>query len=672
MNFNSSVLSSSAIIRENNDNKPVLYELLEMNDNIHDLCIENKIRYYRCLTKSIVQENSDILNESIVSDSINALIKIIENIINFVSKSIRYITEKYFNNYRDYKILTATYKSKFTTTANDDTKVDTLIFYYPTIDDISNINISMMLLKMNTMLAIVLKSGIKLGIDDLKENTYKSMAKALDKTSNKKAYNNGITADEVVDSESFHKYLLARLFYKEVETMSKDEWADYYYSLEAKVKPAREFSNKTKNLDKNLNDAINTLRQYKNAISNTDYEAASKIIECMKEVIADYILLVRAASTYQNDELKYNNNIFKSIITKKSSVAEAGFIHGEKFDSDTLFDNEDLRDFNRTEWLDLNITTEIYEIKYNMMESYLRKVVQESIILTDNDPNKYNRLLAMQEAENTALTEKINAIIERIKKLMETFINKVKDAYSENSLYIRKNAKIIENKITISEAASSGDILAGMYRVQKPLTIVPFNYDTMKNDLVDKETFFKARILNTLRESSNFSKRTVKWEDGMSIAEYCKAYYGASMPENKYPKCTFTSNELESNKKNITEFLQNTNYFSARNDLRTLDNEAKKAANRADMAPNNNENNAKNEAYYLNLFDTYLTEIELTMGNTNGSGEEKDNTTNSEANALRVYLDCYKDVILAKMTASEFIATELMALIKAHVNSYSK
>src|SRR5699024_4337025 len=121
------------------------------------------------------------------------------------------------------------------------------------------------------------------------------MAKALDKISNKKAYNNGITADEVVDSESFHNYLLARLFYKEVETMSKDEWADYYYSLEAKVKPAREFSNKTKNLDKNLNDAINTLRQYKNAVSNADYEAASKIIECMKEVIADYILLVKTA-----------------------------------------------------------------------------------------------------------------------------------------------------------------------------------------------------------------------------------------------------------------------------------------------------------------------------------------------------------------------------------------
>ena len=172
----------------------------------------------------------------------------------------------------------------------------------------------------------------------------------------------------------------------------------------------------------------------------------------------------------------------------------------------------------------------------------------------------------------------------------------------------------------------------------------------------------------------------------MSITEYCKAYFGAGMPEDNYPKCEFSVEDLEANRSGILAFLNTpSNSFSCKNDLRVFENEVKKIAsmpqpsnvenkttsNNTDNSGNQNTQDAKNESmYYSVLYHTWLTEADIEMGEKPENTDQNENQNTEAANAYKVYMDCYKDIILAKMTASEFIYSELSQIVRAHYKSY--
>lgn len=711
MGFNSSILSSS--VKSNNEstihNESVLYQLLEMNDFVHDIDVAQKISYYRTLsecsktTYALESHGLDCivnLHENYTSEVMNRLISIIEKIISFIRNSFKKIMSNHGLGLELYK--------KYSNRNHEENKENWLVkspseqreitvFYYPDIKGLDGITYH--IASLNLRLNAILRGNFG-ERDGLEEKIYKSLAKSLDATANKKV--SGVTADKVVDSNSFNQYLKDRFFYTEKESMNAKQYLAHYKSLGTKFGDSKDFIAKTKGIDKAMNESTAMLRNFKNSVSSDQYQAAQAIVDCIRNIGTDYIRLVDMISRFQNKEVVYNNKVYAAyFIGSKEAIKEAGYIHGEEFNSETLFDNEDLRDFNRTEWLDLNLTTEIYEMKYEIMKTYQSLALGEAMIFASNTATPYMELVAMREAAEKSASERLMAIIERIKEFMTKFLNKAKDRFSEYTQYIRKHKATIEKPITIKEAVSRGDILAGMYRVQDGLNIIPFNYDTMKDELKDKETFFKSRILTQLKNVSKFSKRQLKWEDGMSIAEYCKAFYGAGMSEDKYQKCTYTTSDLESNKGNITSFLQNMNYFSAKNDLQALEEQAKRVSKEipqgtkpASNNANNNEQKSDGEGsqqtqqqqnaetkqengYFSVLYNQYFTEVELTMadkpaesGNDNGTNEGAKEAS-EKATAFRVYMECYKDVILAKMTASEFVANELFAIIKAHVRNYT-
>jgi hypothetical protein len=218
--------------------------------------------------------------------------------------------------------------------------------------------------------------------------------------------------------------------------------------------------------------------------------------------------------------------------------------------------------------------------------------------------------------------------------------------------------------------------------------MVPFNYETMKEDLKDKKVFFEKHILQSLKNPSQYTKRKVEWNANMSITEYCKAYYGASMPENKYPKCEFTTAELQTNMTNIIKFVQTYSGSSFNNDINKLENESKKVSSAAPASTGSNAtgaDNAKNESlYYSSLYGTWFNEIQVEKGetenNTNNDNSNSENSNNDSNNnnnkdldqaaAFKAYSECYNDVFLSKLTATEFIMSELKSLIIAHAESY--
>lgn len=703
MAFNSSILASSNYgnnvetsmesIVSNINNESTFINILEMNDKIHDIETSSKIDYYRALHNQIaVSESGGSLvniNEGIVKTIFNKLSEILQTLINFVKDVVRKIINSVTSEKAEYKRNIKVGKNHFPKNSWYYTNEKKMIkkLYYPSANYINDINIDAVLAVYIAALTFISKGMLNKLDDAREETTFKNLAKRLAKYPLFKSYGSGINENDVKDPASFNEFLKNRLFYTELEEMTCTEWYKYYMDLDNNSNSESIYSKKATEVERYLSIAKNILKSCESTATEEHYNAAKKVVASIERVVTSFVNMINMSAKYEKTNIAYNNNIFKSHIMckNKESIGEAGFIHGEQFDSDTLFDNEDYRDFNRTEWLDLNITTECYELKFEMVECAKRIALQEALILSDDQYNKFDRLMTMREAEEAKTKANVNGIIQSIKKWLETFIQNIKNRYSKNAKILRRNMQFVEKPITIKEIRSSGDIIAGMYRIQQRLNIIPFNYDTMNDDLKDKETFFKNKILPNLKNTSQYNKRNVKWTDGMSIADYCKAYYGASMPEDKYPKCEFSTSDVEANKNNIVRFLQTENIFSAKNDLQTLENESKKVysntqtntpATSNDQKAENNTAEQKstekptNESYYSELYGMWFTEAEIEMGE-KPEGQQQNNSTNSEeATAFRIYMETYKDVILAKMTASEFIVSELMQIMMAHIYSH--
>lgn len=697
MAFNSSILMSkgtnatvshsiSKITHSNNNS--TFHNLLEMNDTIHDIDVASKINYYRTLSNNIaLGESADLtaMNEGILNDGWTALVNIIEKIIAFVKD----IGRRIFNlgalaksKYKGYiKINPKNFpENSWYGNAENMAENKTInVFQFPNISELKASGAGATIVWLITKLEEVCDNKIDSIDEEELSDSYKTMAGAI-----KRHYASEYDTSNVVNAKSFNEFA-ASMCYIETKEMNAPTWHNYYLSLAKKMHSGNDYSDTINHYEKYLKNAKSIL-DHAVFNSNEQYMLAKSIVSHIKDLITSCVSMIERISKFENKMFEYHNRIFERyMLCKTGSTNESGFIHGEQFDSDTLFDNEDYRDFNRTEWIDLNITTECYGIKYEMVECAKRIAIQEALILADDQYNKFGRLVAMREAEEAKTSANIKGIIEKIKKLFETFIQNIKARYNDNAQFLRRNMQFVEKPIKIEHIRSTGDIIAGMYRIQQKLNIIPFNYETMKDDLKDKETFFKNKILPDLRNASQYTKRDVKFDNGISIADYCKAYYGAGMSEDKFPKCEFTPKDVEANKNNIVRFLQTENIFSAKSDLQTLENESKKvyakmnqAVSSSDQKPTDNgqratDGEAKNESYYSELYDTWFTEAEIEMGkdsegNENESGGTSANT--EEATAFRVYMETYKDVILAKMTASEFIVSELMQVMRAHVYSH--
>ena len=89
---------------------------------------------------------------------------------------------------------------------------------------------------------------------------------------------------------------------------------------------------------------------------------------------------------------------------------------------------------------------------------------------------------------------------------------------------------------------------------------------------------------------------------------------------------------------------------------------------------NNNENNkttGKNESYYSILFGKYITEADIVKGDVaNNDGNHNNNVAVNDIASFRNYMNCYKDIFASKLTAAEFITSEVGQIIRAHASTY--
>lgn len=691
MGFNSSLLKSgnkSNSIHELTVSKdrPSIYDILEFNDELHNIILTDRLSYYRSVCES--KNGLDInISESVIGNVVNVLTSIIEKVIEFVRNIVRGISNTNVLSYTMYKKYLKEFegidsvelnKNSWALDPNKIRKVN--IYHYPNILEVDSSKLKVVLRDILNELEKVCKNESNGSVTNkTRDDAFRALTNLINGLSNTS------TRKDVKNGREFNKFVREVLCYKEEVEMDFDTYYRYYRGIKNNLHGLRAFITRASEFRSELDHAK---RMVSNAIINTDSQKshAKALVSQISEITMAYENFIYTICHTENECVSYHSKFFGAYVLCNNPINEAGYIHGEKFDADTLFDNEDLRDFNRTEWLDISLTTECYEAKYEIMEHFDSVALKEANILMDEYSNKISRLIAMQEAENQSLAEKIDGIIKAIMETLNKFIASVTDRAKPVIEDIKYNSALIAKPFTLKKVSSTGDILAGMLRVKSPLNVIPYNYNLLKDDLKDKETFFKKHILPNMRNTAQYSKRKLEWKDGMSIVEYCKAYFGGSMPEENYAKCEFSTEDLEANRSGILTYLNSpTSSFSCKNDLKALENESRKiaaavpqqnaqnnnASGNADTSNNQNSQNAKNESmYYSVLYHTWLTEADIEMGEKPENAEQNDSANAETANAYKVYMDCYKDIILAKMTASEFIYSELAQIVKAHYQSY--
>ena len=682
--FNSNTLMENANTHTNsnslleftskNTEYPYEYALLELNDILHDLETEYQIKKYKGILESINLENNGVTvyNEGL-ADIAEKIIKTIRAIIDFIAnfvKNIFGIHEKTTENFNNRKAETRGFQIE-----DKETLDRTYTFIVRRHPNLSKIDPNTPRASINNLIALCEKICVsnitEVSVDSSQEQlAFKALRKLIKTETSKHEF-----TGDVVDSESFKKYVSTNLIYTEKVEMTAREWLNTCVNDAIREHAPKTFAaDKTKLLINDLKALERKVRQEKNNLNSESIKAINSYLAMIRRIVDAWCWYINLLDKSYLKNLNYISGKHATLTRTAKNIAESTSIHGEEFDSDTLFANEDMRDFNRTEWMDLQLTTEFYEMKFEIMECHRRIAIQEAIILADNKPDKIARLNAMREAEEGKVKVDIGKIMEQIKTIINKFTDTVREKININANFIKQNEKDLMAKPFGQDwkGISKGDIIAGMYRVQEPITFVPFDLNRMKDDLGSKEAFFQKYIIQSLNKQSQFSKRNVKWQDGMTIAEFCKAYYGASMSEDKYPPCEFKSTDMETNKGNIIKFLENPNFVSSiKRDMSKIEAESKKSASTvasgtSDSSQQNSSGSSTQESYISVLFNTILTEIDIDAGKTEGQSGDGDNGAANESSGIKTYVNAYKDVMMSKITASEFIISEMMAIMRQH------
>lgn len=697
MQFNASLLKEQSLETANKfalensvaeQNNSFIYDLLEHNDIIHKLDTEEKINYYRALAEASTGKSTDlVLSEGIVDSVHGFLTKVIQAIIDLFNKFIGFIRGRANDAaYKEFITLSKEFDSVKHGADKDsplEKNKDVITYVYPRVSEVPERYFSASLNNLFDLLDSLIdgKDISKESIDSAREMAYKTISKAIIRKKN--SYNN-----PVVDRNSFLDCIKADCCYKENRYM---KLADFLNNFRPEGDCSKEITSKLASIKSEIEKAKSKLNTKSAAMKPENRTKANTIISYCEAISQDCIAYFSFISNYNLQATIYWNKTYKA--SKKATVSESGTIHGEIFDGDTLFANDDIRDFNRTEWLDLELTTECYEISSAVQEYRRRVAVNEAIILSEGGIDTFRKLVAMQEAEAKKLGDKFAEIIQTIIAAVDKFFANLRDKLSLDANFIKKNIDTIKKPIKLTSIKSSGDILNGLKNIQGKLNITPYNYDTMKDDLSNEKEYFHKRIKPALNGAKH---SRINWNDtNMSVAEWCKAYYGASIPEDKAPKVDIAATDLQANIADIIDFLQAPNAFMAniRAELTTLKSQANKAASEAkaeqpvgDATPaqipektgdNTGGEQATTESmYYSELYQRWFTEADFqspaSEGGSEAGGEGKPSDAKSDSKGgFKTYISAYRSVLLAKLTGAQFVRSELMALMKAHVKVYN-
>lgn len=706
MAFASSVLSDDRVSTLSSDNtissikemtigndESYLYSVLEFNESMHKLEIEDKLSYYRALVESINGDPSKLekIYESYIIDGIKRIVKFIEKIINWVKEKISTIFEINAISQSEFNMKKRISKG-FVKDVDMEKEYTFTCFNYP------------MFTKIDSRMCDEALDDIFKHIDeicggkDLPEvsdtslkNAYSKLAKTIEDSCRSDAMSE-VKRDYTGSRESkedFVKFIKANIVFTFRKRMPYYSWKDNYIDTITDISKTA-IADKMKYINEKLEAArdrvsrVETLDHLQKSNLTTYLSQASSIIRSY-EWFLYYIMNMRRG--HMKEVIRVYNNIVNN---NTESMSESGIIHGEVFDSDTLFDNDDIRDFNRTEWIDLKLEAEIYQVRYNIAEERMTAAIREAVIRAGEgtDEEKMVQLEALDNQTWQKVKQGIVEFIKNIFKFFEQAIQTIMDKFNPHAIYMKTHEKAARANKIIIKGKSKINIFSGMMRVRESVDIVvPYDYEKMHKDLENRDDFFEKYILPKLERSSIRMDQNPTFNREAGINAYMRQYYG--LPYGNDPReIEYDAETLEKNKDSMIKIISNPGEFLSklRSELRDLENNANKATSGMskpnptpkalpETSSGGEEVKANNEtSVYSYLYNTWVQEFTVDTLDKDGNAirTDEDAGTVGQDAALENYLSVYKTIYTARINAYNSIVSEYVKIIKEHVKSYSK
>lgn len=665
-----------------------IYSVLEFNEKLHCIDIEDKISYYRALVESINGNKSELeaIYESMIVDAIKRIIKVITTIIDWIKDKLTSIFEINTISQREFNMRKKSSKS-FTKNVNLEKEYTFTCFNYPMFNRIDSRICDNALKEIFENIEDICNGK---DLPEASETTlklaYSKLAKSIEddvRSSATSEIRTNYTGPRE-DREGFVKFISNNIIFRDRKHMPYYRWKDMYIDTVVDISKTA-IDDKMRYITDKLQDTkervsrIETLDQLQRSNLSTYIAQANAIVRSYEWFLYSVINMRRS---HMREIIRVYNNIIRN----DEDINESGIIHGEPFNSDTLFDNDDYRDFNRTEWIDLKLEAELYSMSHNLAEGYKEAALKEALILTENNSQstKYVQLHELNAETWQKAKLAVEVAIRNIIKFLDKAIAIVIDKINPSTLYVKANENQIRGNIFAIKATSKIDLFNGIGRIKEDIRPVPYDYNKLKDDLESVNTFFKKHILPELERSSIRMHNDIKYNDQMGINKYMHMYYGLSNGDSQQD-IEFGAAMLEKNKSMMIDYILSPNrlFATLRSDLSQLEINAKKASSAIskpaepsaqntevdNKTSNENIDTANHEAVYSYLYNSWLTEADINNGSIPTANSVE--TGVSKDTAIRNYISAYKLVYTAKINAARSIISEFGGIMKAHVEHYS-
>ena len=399
--------------------------------------------------------------------------------------------------------------------------------------------------------------------------------------------------------------------------------------------------------------------------SFSDKKSASKTELKLESASALDDKIIAAKMKYYKTIVESNNNQYIIEDAKKEmeeSINKANeehtsFIHGLEIDADTIFDKNAEKDgqFNKTEWMDLALES-CYEydkaVKYNKLYQYL----QEAQIFC-NPESSFEDLAIVNEAVVNRIKNAVEKIKAAIKKIIATFVEKLRAIGKNNIPYLKKYKNTILSQQPKDEIIKIRDFETAIKRIMT-ISVPNIRYQQVKNILDKSKDDDDPQILlfDQLFSPSITGMNTIKFGPNDSIADKCKTYFCCSEQAPMIERSMKTFNMTD-----IYNFLIDSNSIinQINKDMKALETNANMISTAAEKEvaqqeknnpkPNNNQINQQNNTPKPNN----------NQSNTSNNNQQSNQQTQQNASALLFNQDSiYSSFTESYLTLQEFEAVK--------------
>ena len=383
----------------------------------------------------------------------------------------------------------------------------------------------------------------------------------------------------------------------------------------------------------------------------------------------------------QNDLNSLYYMMYKTNPRQQDSVQEAN----EFIDIDDI-------NFNKF-YNEMNETIGRYNVRH--VEYQIRAVNEEALIFASEstDIEKFNKLKAVNESIGNKIKRAFYNTIAKLKEIFAKFMEKLRGNFTTTKNYLDKYKDIILKKpFKNNNNYKTQDLVLGISRIMKS-EVPQLDLAGMNETLDNQDAFFKSVY-------TKVPNGTSEYKDNMDQATFWKTYFCMQGHDKEYTGTMFQQQAL----KECYEFLYDIRKTenTIKKSIKDIDDTITRVMKQAGADVNKPEEEPKKESVvwsylYQKAFileNGILHEFEQVSNASNNQtnktkegvktvsktpeGEEDPDNIGTAKKSQRPVMDTRcnnyaivcSNMLKAKMSACEFIRSESMGIIRAHVQSY--